>query len=151
VFGPESSGKTTLALHGIAEMQKGGGVAAMVDAEHAFDPKYAAALGVDIRNLLMCQPDSGEQALDTVDELARSGAVGLVVVDSVSALVPRAELEGDVGAPQVGGQARLMSQAMRKLAGTAYKSKCTILFVNQIRYKVGRGRCGLWVARVWWW
>ena len=137
VYGPESSGKTTVALHAIAEAQKLGGIAAFIDAEHALDPKYAAALGVDIESLLVSQPDTGEQALEITDMLVRSGAVDIVVVDSVAALTPRAELEGEMGDSHVGLQARLMSQALRKLAGTLSKSKTCAVFINQIREKIG--------------
>jgi recombination protein RecA len=137
IYGPESSGKTTLALHAIAEEQKSGGVCAFVDAEHALDPTYAKKLGVDLDELLISQPDAGEQALEITDTLVRSGAVSMVVVDSVAALTPRAELEGDMGDHQVGAQARLMSQAMRKLTGSISKSKCTVIFINQIRMKIG--------------
>ncbi len=137
IYGPESSGKTTLTLHAIAEEQKSGGVCAFVDAEHALDPSYAKKLGVDLDELLISQPDAGEQALEITDTLVRSGAVSMVVVDSVAALTPRAELEGDMGDHQVGAQARLMSQAMRKLTGSISKSKCTVIFINQIRMKIG--------------
>ncbi len=137
IYGPESSGKTTLALHAIAEVQKSGGVAAFVDAEHALDPTYSEALGVDIANLLVAQPDTGESALEIVDQLVRSAAVDLVVVDSVAALVPRAEIEGEMGDTQVGLQARLMSKALRKIAGNIGKSGCTVIFLNQLRQKIG--------------
>jgi recombination protein RecA len=137
IYGPESSGKTTLALHIMAEVQKTGGIAAMVDAEHALDPSYARALGVDIDNLLISQPDHGEQALEIAEHLVRSGAVDVVVVDSVAALVPRAEIEGEMGDAHVGLQARLMSQALRKLTGAISKSNCTVIFTNQLREKVG--------------
>jgi recombination protein RecA len=137
VYGPESSGKTTLTLHAIAEVQKHGGVAAFVDAEHALDPVYAAALGVDIENLLVSQPDTGEMALEIVDQLVRSAAVDIVVVDSVAALTPRAEIEGEMGDLAVGSQARLMSQAMRKITGNIGKSGCTVIFLNQLRQKIG--------------
>jgi len=137
IYGPESSGKTTLALHAIAESQKGGGIAAFVDAEHALDPAYAAALGVDIDSLLVSQPDSGEMALDIVDQLVRSSAVDVIVIDSVAALVPRAELEGDMSDSQIGLQARLMSKAMRKITGSLSLSQCTVVFLNQLRSKVG--------------
>jgi recombination protein RecA len=137
VYGPESSGKTTLTLHCIAEEQKKGGVCAFVDAEHALDPSYAKKLGIDLDELLISQPDTGEQALEITDTLVRSGAVSMVVVDSVAALTPKAELEGDMGDHQVGAQARLMSQAMRKLTGSISKSKCTVIFINQIRMKIG--------------
>lgn len=137
VYGPESSGKTTLALHVIAEAQKAGHVAAFVDAEHALDPIYAAKLGVDVNELLISQPDTGEQALEITDTLVRSGAVGILVIDSVAALTPRAELEGDMGDSLPGLQARLMSQALRKLTGSISKSGCMVIFINQIRHKIG--------------
>ncbi|MEM7176599.1 MAG: recombinase RecA [Pseudomonadota bacterium] len=137
VYGPESSGKTTLALHVIAEEQKRGGICAFVDAEHALDPVYARKLGVDVDELLISQPDAGEQALEITDTLVRSGAVSVIVVDSVAALTPRAELEGDMGDAQVGSQARLMSQAMRKLTGSISRSGCMVIFINQIRMKIG--------------
>ena len=137
IFGPESSGKTTLALHAIAEAQRNGGSAAFVDAEHALDAQYAKKLGVDIDNLLVSQPDNGEQALEITEVLIRSGAVDIVVVDSVAALVPRAELEGEMGEAQMGLQARLMSQALRKLTGIVSKSKTCLVFINQIREKIG--------------
>mmetsp|Transcript_28162 Transcript_28162/g.82992 ORF Transcript_28162/g.82992 Transcript_28162/m.82992 type:complete len:455 (-) Transcript_28162:54-1418(-) len=137
IYGPESSGKTTLALHAVAEAQRDGGVAAFVDAEHALDPGYAADLGVDTDALLVSQPDSGEMALDVVDRLVRSSAVDVVVVDSVAALVPRAELEGDMSDQQIGLQARLMSKAMRKIVGSLAMSQCTVIFLNQLRSKVG--------------
>jgi recombination protein RecA len=137
IFGPESSGKTTLALQVIAEAQKGGGLAAFVDAEHALDAEYARKLGVDIDNLLVSQPDNGEQALEIVEVLIRSGSVDVVVVDSVAALVPRAEIEGEMGEAQVGLQARLMSQALRKLTGAVSKSKTVLVFINQLREKIG--------------
>ena len=137
VFGPESSGKTTLALHAIAETQKIGGEAAFIDAEHALDPVYAKHLGVDIDNLIVSQPDTGEQALEIVEALTRSGAIDIIVVDSVAALVPKAEIDGDMGDSHVGLQARLMSQALRKLAGVVNKSKTVIIFINQLREKVG--------------
>ncbi|APD48308.1 recombinase RecA [Synechococcus sp. CS-602] len=137
VYGPESSGKTTLTLHAIAEAQRRGGVAAFVDAEHALDPVYAAALGVDVENLLVSQPDTGEMALEIVDQLVRSAAVDIVVVDSVAALTPRAEIEGEMGDLAVGSQARLMSQAMRKITGNIGKSGCTVIFLNQLRTKIG--------------
>merc|ERR1739841_37437 len=137
VYGPESSGKTTLTLHAIAEVQKSGGVAAFVDAEHALDPVYAASLGVDVENLLVSQPDTGEMALEIVDQLIRSAAVDLVVVDSVAALTPRSEIEGEMGDHSVGAQARLMSQAMRKITGNIGKSGCTVIFLNQLRLKIG--------------
>jgi recombination protein RecA len=137
VFGPESSGKTTLALHAVAEVQKKGGVAAFIDAEHALDPTYARKLGVDVGELLISQPDAGEQALEIADTLVRSGAVDILVVDSVAALTPRAELEGEMGDSHVGLQARLMSQALRKLTGSISRSKCMVIFINQIRMKIG--------------
>jgi recombination protein RecA len=137
IYGPESSGKTTLALHAVAEVQKSGGVGAYVDAEHALDPTYSAALGVDIENLLVSQPDNGESALEIVDQLVRSAAVDIVVIDSVAALVPRAEIEGEMGDNQVGLQARLMSKALRKIAGNIGKSGCTVIFLNQLRQKIG--------------
>lgn len=137
IYGPESSGKTTLALHAIAEIQKTGGVAAFVDAEHALDPTYSAVLGVDIENLLVAQPDTGESGLEIVDQLVRSAAVDLVVVDSVAALTPRAEIEGEMGDNQVGLQARLMSKALRKIAGNIGKSGATVIFLNQLRQKIG--------------
>ena len=137
VYGPESSGKTTLTLHAIAEVQKNGGIAAFVDAEHALDPVYAASLGVDVENLLVSQPDTGEMALEIVDQLIRSAAVDLVVVDSVAALTPRSEIEGEMGDHVVGSQARLMSQAMRKITGNIGKSGCTVIFLNQLRLKIG--------------
>jgi recombination protein RecA len=137
VFGPESSGKTTLALHVVAEVQKAGGTAAFVDAEHALDPSYAQKLGVNLDELLVSQPDAGEQALEITDTLVRSGAVDIIVIDSVAALTPRAELEGEMGDSLPGLQARLMSQALRKLTGSISKSKCIVLFINQIRMKIG--------------
>lgn len=137
IYGPESSGKTTLALHALAEVQRAGGVAAFVDAEHALDPTYAAALGVDIKNLLISQPDTGEAGLEIVDQLVRSAAVDIVVIDSVAALVPRAEIEGEMGDIHVGLQARLMSQALRKITGSIGKSGCTVVFLNQLRLKIG--------------
>ncbi len=137
VYGPEASGKTTLTLHLIAEAQKTGGIAAFIDAEHALDPAYARKLGVDIENLLISQPDTGEQALEIAETLVRSGALDIVVVDSVAALVPRAEIEGEMGDSHVGLQARLMSQALRKLTGTVSKSKTAFVFINQIRMKIG--------------
>lgn len=137
IYGPEASGKTTMALHALAAVQAEGGVGAIVDAEHALDPKYARALGLDLERLLISQPDTGEQALEIVETLLRSGAVDLVVVDSVAALVPRAEIEGEMGDAHVGLQARLMSQAMRKLTGHAAKSKSTLIFINQTRQKIG--------------
>ena len=137
IYGPESSGKTTLALHAIAEVQKIGGTAAFVDAEHALDPAYASVLGVDIENLLVSQPDTGEAALEIVDQLVRSTAVDIVVVDSVAALVPRAEIEGEMGDTHVGLQARLMSQALRKITGNIGKTGCSVIFLNQLRLKIG--------------
>ncbi|MFB3850523.1 MAG: recombinase RecA [Acidobacteriota bacterium] len=137
IYGPESSGKTTLALQAIAEVNKQGGIAGFIDAEHALDPEYAAKLGVDVENLLISQPDTGEQALEIAEALVRSGAVDLIVIDSVAALVPKAELEGDMGDSFVGLQARLMSQALRKLTGIVSKSNTTIVFINQIREKIG--------------
>jgi recombination protein RecA len=137
IYGPESSGKTTLALHTVAEVQKLGGVAAFVDAEHALDPTYAQKLGVNLDNLLVSQPDTGEQALEITDTLVRSGAVDVIVIDSVAALTPRAEIEGEMGDSLPGLQARLMSQALRKLTGSISKTKCTVIFINQIRMKIG--------------
>jgi len=137
IYGPESSGKTTLALHVIAEAQRQGGTCAFVDAEHALDPIYARKLGVDVENLLISQPDAGEQALEITDTLVRSGAVDVLVIDSVAALVPRAELEGEMGDTHVGLQARLMSQALRKLTSSISKSRCMVIFINQIRMKIG--------------
>ena len=137
IYGPESSGKTTLALHAIAETQRAGGEAAFIDAEHALDPDYAKNLGVNIDSLLVSQPDSGEQALEICEALVRSGAIDIVVIDSVAALVPQQEIEGDMGAAHVGLQARLMSQALRKLSGTVSKTKCIVIFLNQMRDKVG--------------
>ena len=137
IYGPESSGKTTLALHVIAQAQKSGGLAAFIDAEHALDPEYCAKLGVDVDNLLVAQPDNGEQALEIAETLIRSGSVDVIVVDSVAALVPRAELEGEMGDASVGLQARLMSRAMRKLTGIVSKSKTSVIFINQIREKIG--------------
>ena len=137
IYGPESSGKTTLALHAIAEIQKQGGTAAFIDAEHALDPSYAKKLGVDTDNLLVSQPDNGEQALEITETLVRSNAVDLIVVDSVAALVPQAEIDGDMGDSHMGLQARLMSQALRKLTGIINKSKATVIFINQIRMKIG--------------
>ena len=137
IYGPESSGKTTLALHAIANAQKSGGIAAFVDAEHAFDPEYAVKLGVDIDNLLVSQPDTGEQALEIADMLIRSGALDLIVIDSVAALVPRAEIEGDMGDSHVGLQARLMSQALRKITGALSTNNTTAIFINQLREKIG--------------
>lgn len=137
IYGPESSGKTTVALHALAEVQRNGGVAAFVDAEHALDPVYAKALGVNIEELLVSQPDTGEMGLEIVDQLVRSSAVDVIVVDSVAALVPRAEIEGEMGDAHVGLQARLMSQAMRKITGNIGKSYCTVIFLNQLRQKIG--------------
>jgi recombination protein RecA len=137
IYGPESSGKTTLALHVVAEVQRRGGVAAFIDAEHALDPSYARKLGVDTGELLISQPDTGEQALEIADTLVRSGAVGVLVIDSVAALTPRAELEGEMGDSHVGLQARLMSQALRKLTGSISRSNCMVIFINQIRMKIG--------------
>ncbi len=137
IYGPESSGKTTLALHVVAEAQKQGGTCAFVDAEHALDPSYAGKLGVDVEELLISQPDAGEQALEIADTLVRSGAIDVLVIDSVAALVPRAELEGEMGDTHVGLQARLMSQALRKLTGSISRSRCMVIFINQIRMKIG--------------
>ncbi|MBU1142131.1 MAG: recombinase RecA [Firmicutes bacterium] len=137
IYGPESSGKTTLALHAIAEVQKNGGYVAFIDAEHALDPKYAKALGVDVDNLILSQPDTGEQALEITEALIRSGSVDCIVIDSVAALVPEAEINGEMGDSHVGLQARLMSQAMRKLSGAISKANATVIFINQIREKVG--------------
>ena len=137
IYGPESSGKTTLTLHIIANAQKAGGTAAFIDAEHALDPEYAKKIGVNINDLLISQPDNGEQALDIVDALVASGAISVIVVDSVAALVPRAEIEGDMGDQHMGRQARLMSQALRKLTSIVAKSNCTVIFINQIRMKIG--------------
>ena len=137
IYGPESSGKTTLSLHIIAEAQKSSGYAAFIDAEHAMDPEYAKKLGVDTDNLLISQPDTGEQALDITETLVRSGALDVIVIDSVAALVPKAELDGDMGDSHMGLQARLMSQALRKLAGTVSKSRTSVIFINQIRHKIG--------------
>lgn len=137
IYGPESSGKTTLALHCVAQAQKAGGEAAFIDAEHALDPAYAANLGVDVESLLVSQPDNGEQALEITEQLVRSGAIDIIVVDSVAALVPRSEIDGDMGDSHVGLHARLMSQALRKLAGAINKSNCVIIFINQLREKVG--------------
>ena len=137
IYGPESSGKTTLSLHIIAEAQKSGGYAAFIDAEHAMDPEYAKKLGVDTDNLLISQPDTGEQALDITETLVRSGALDVIVIDSVAALVPKAELDGDMGDSHMGLQARLMSQALRKLTGTVSKSRTSVIFINQIRHKIG--------------
>ena len=137
IYGPEASGKTTLALHAIAQCQMAGGVAAIIDAEHALDVSYARALGINTEELLISQPDTGEQALEIADTLVRSGAIDIIVVDSVAALVPRAEIEGDMGDMQPGLQARLMSQALRKLTGSIHKSNCAMVFINQVRYKIG--------------
>ncbi|MFA5127067.1 MAG: recombinase RecA [Patescibacteria group bacterium] len=137
IYGPEASGKTTLAQHIVAEVQKKGGIAAFVDAEHALDPDYARRIGVDVNSLLISQPDTGEQALEIVETLVRSGSVGVIVVDSVAALVPKAEIEGDMGDQHMGLQARLMSQALRKLAGIVHKSQTMVIFINQIRMKIG--------------
>jgi recombination protein RecA len=137
VYGPESSGKTTLTLHAIAEAQKAGGIAAFIDAEHAFDRFYAQKLGVDIDNLIMSQPDNGEQALEIAENLIRSGAIDIVVIDSVAALTPKSEIEGDMGDSKMGLHARLMSQALRKLTGTIHKTNCTVFFINQLRDKIG--------------
>ncbi len=137
IYGPESSGKTTLAIHAIAEVQKQGGIAAFIDAEHAFDSAYAQKLGVDIENLLISQPDNGEQALEIADNLIRSGAIDLIVIDSVAALTPKAEIEGEMGDSQMGLQARLMSKALRKLTGSISKAKCCCIFINQLREKIG--------------
>ena len=137
VYGPESSGKTTVALHKVAEVQKRGGIAGYIDAEHAMDPTYAKALGVDIDNLYISQPDDGEQALEIAETMVRSGAIDIVIVDSVAALVPRAEIEGEMGDSHMGLQARLMSQALRKLTGITKKSNCTVVFINQLREKIG--------------
>jgi recombination protein RecA len=137
IFGPESSGKTTLAIHAIAEAQKAGGIAAFIDAEHAFDPTYAQKLGVDIDELLISQPDNGEQALEIADSLIRSGAIDIIVIDSVAALTPKAEIEGEMGDSKMGLQARLMSQALRKLTGSISKTKTCVIFINQLRDKIG--------------
>ncbi len=137
IYGPESSGKTTLTLHAIAEAQKAGGIAAFVDAEHAFDRLYAQKLGVDVENLIISQPDNGEQALEIADNLIRSGAIDIIVIDSVAALTPKAEIEGEMGDSKMGLQARLMSQALRKLTATISKTKCTCIFINQLREKIG--------------
>ena len=137
IYGPESSGKTTVAIHAIAQAQKKGGIAAIIDAEHAFDKTYAQALGVDVENLFIAQPDDGEQALDIAEHLIRSGAIDIVVIDSVAALVPRGEIEGEMGESKMGLQARLMSQALRKLTGAINKSGCTCIFINQLREKIG--------------
>ncbi|SZD71699.1 Recombinase A [Candidatus Ornithobacterium hominis] len=137
IYGPESSGKTTLTLHAIAEAQKAGGIAAFIDAEHAFDRYYAQNLGIDVENLIISQPDNGEQALEIADNLIRSGAIDIIVIDSVAALTPKAEIEGEMGDSKVGLQARLMSQALRKLTGSINKTKCTAIFINQLREKIG--------------
>ena len=137
IYGPESSGKTTLAMHAIAEAQKQGGIAAFVDAEHAFDRYYAQKLGIDVENLIISQPDNGEQALEIADNLIRSGAIDILVIDSVAALTPKAEIEGEMGDSKMGLQARLMSQALRKLTATVNKTKCTVIFINQLREKIG--------------
>lgn len=137
IFGPESSGKTTLSLHAIAEAQKAGGIAAFIDAEHAFDRFYAQKLGVDIDNLIVSQPDYGEQALEIADNLIRSGAIDIIIIDSVAALTPKSEIEGEMGDSKMGLQARLMSQALRKLTATISKTKCTVIFINQLREKIG--------------
>ena len=137
IYGPESSGKTTLTLHAIAEAQKNGGIAAFIDAEHAFDRYYAEKLGVDIENLIISQPDNGEQALEIADNLIRSGAIDIIIVDSVAALTPRSEIEGEMGDSKVGLHARLMSQALRKLTGSISKTNCTVIFINQLREKIG--------------
>ena len=137
IYGPESSGKTTLTLHAIAEAQKAGGIAAFIDAEHAFDRFYAEKLGVQTEDLIISQPDNGEQALEIADNLIRSGAIDLIVIDSVAALTPKAEIEGDMGDSKVGLHARLMSQALRKLTGTISKTNCTVIFINQLREKIG--------------
>lgn len=137
IYGPESSGKTTLTLHAIAEAQKKGGIAAFIDAEHAFDRNYAEALGVDIENLIISQPDNGEQALEITDNLIRSGAIDIVVIDSVAALTPKSEIEGEMGDSKMGLHARLMSQALRKLTGSISKTNCTVIFINQLREKIG--------------
>ncbi len=137
IYGPESSGKTTLTLHAIAEAQKAGGLAAFIDAEHAFDRYYAQKLGVDVENLIISQPDNGEQALEIADNLIRSGAIDIIVIDSVAALTPKAEIEGEMGDSKMGLQARLMSQALRKLTATINKTKCTCIFINQLREKIG--------------
>jgi len=137
IYGPESSGKTTLTIHAIAECQKQGGICAFIDAEHAFDPSYAASLGVDTDNLIISQPDNGEQALEIADNLIRSGAIDLLVVDSVAALTPKAEIEGEMGDSQMGLQARLMSKALRKLTGSIKKANCCVIFINQLREKIG--------------
>ncbi|WP_271855351.1 recombinase RecA [Patiriisocius marinus] len=137
IYGPESSGKTTLTIHAIAEAQKKGGIAAFIDAEHAFDPDYAKNLGVDIENLIISQPDNGEQALEIADNLIRSGAIDIIVIDSVAALTPKSEIEGEMGDSKMGLHARLMSQALRKLTGSISKTNCTVIFINQLREKIG--------------
>lgn len=137
IYGPESSGKTTLTLHAIAEAQKAGGIAAFIDAEHAFDRSYAEKLGIDVESLIMSQPDNGEQALEITDNLIRSGAIDIIVIDSVAALTPKSEIEGEMGSSQMGLHARLMSQALRKLTGSISKTKCTVMFINQLREKIG--------------
>ena len=137
IYGPESSGKTTLTLHAIAEAQKAGGIAAFIDAEHAFDRNYAGKLGIDLENLIISQPDNGEQALEIADNLIRSGAIDIIVIDSVAALTPKAEIEGEMGDSRMGLQARLMSQALRKLTGSINKTNCTVIFINQLREKIG--------------
>ena len=137
IYGPESSGKTTLTLHAIAECQKKGGIAAFIDAEHAFDRFYAENLGVDIENLIISQPDHGEQALEIADNLIRSGAIDMVIIDSVAALTPKSEIEGEMGDSKMGLHARLMSQALRKLTGSISKTNCTVIFINQLREKIG--------------
>ena len=137
IYGPESSGKTTLTLHAIAEAQKAGGIAAFIDAEHAFDRFYAEKLGVDLENLIISQPDNGEQALEITDNLIRSGAIDIIVIDSVAALTPKSEIEGEMGDSKMGLHARLMSQALRKLTGSISKTKCTVIFINQLREKIG--------------
>src|ERR1700754_2046180 len=137
IYGPESSGKTTLAIHAIAESQRNGGIAAFIDAEHAFDRTYAAKLGIDLENLIISQPDNGEQALEIADNLIRSGAIDIVVIDSVAALTPKAEIEGEMGDSKMGLHARLMSQALRKLTATISRTKCTVIFINQLREKIG--------------
>ena len=137
IYGPESSGKTTIALHAVSEVQKAGGIAGFIDAEHALDPVYAKNIGVDIDNLYISQPDNGEQALEITETMVRSGAVDIIIVDSVAALVPKAEIEGDMGDSHMGLQARLMSQALRKLTAAISKSDCTVIFINQLRQKIG--------------
>ena len=137
IYGPESSGKTTLTIHAIAEAQKKGGIAAFIDAEHAFDRYYAESLGVDVENLIISQPDNGEQALEIADNLIRSGAIDIIVIDSVAALTPKSEIEGEMGDSKMGLHARLMSQALRKLTGSISKTNCTVIFINQLREKIG--------------